>query len=59
VSAARAAQILDVTEAYVRKLIADGRLPGSALYKPPGRARAFWKIPLDSLAAHIESRKNV
>jgi len=59
ITASRAASVLGVTEGRVRKLLADGRLPGAT--KSPdsaGGKPGSWQVPLTSLAALIDSRQN-
>jgi hypothetical protein len=56
-NARQAAQFLGVSEVRVRQLIADGLLPGAVKYTPPGHTTGYWKIPLASVAARMESRR--
>jgi len=56
VTASRAAQVLNVTEGRVRKLIADGRLPGSTKSQDWKPGRGVWMIPIASLEALLAAR---
>lgn len=58
VDGATTARLLKVTEGRVRQLVKAGRFPGAVKYQPPGRERAFWKIPLASVAAMMEQRRD-
>lgn len=51
-----AARILGYSVVYVRRLARQGRFPGAAMYSPPPPDRPYWKIPLRSVAAHMEAR---
>jgi hypothetical protein len=58
VSSVQTARILKVSEARVRQLITEGRLQGAVKYMPPDGTPWFWKIPLESVAALLETRQN-
>ena len=55
-TALRAAKILGVQKARVIQLIQEGRLPGAAKAPASEGMQAFYKIPLASVAALLESR---
>jgi hypothetical protein len=52
-----AASVLGVSERRVRELLKEGRFPGAERGRPR-RGTSFWKIPLASLVAYQESRRN-
>lgn len=53
----QAAQLLGVTKTRVTQFIKAGRLPGAIKHKPGSAMLPFWKIPIDSLKALINSRR--
>lgn len=53
----QAAEILHVNSSRVSQLIKAGRLPGSFKFQPSSNMKAFWKIPIDSLTALVNSRR--
>jgi excisionase family DNA binding protein len=52
-----AAKLLQVGEPYVRKLIRQGRLPGTAKYTPPGGGQAYNKIPVEAINAYWRAKE--
>lgn len=53
----QAAQLLGVSVGRVSQFIKANRLPGSVKYQPHSNMHAFWKVPIDSLMALINSRR--
>ena len=53
----QAAQLLGVSVGRVSQFIKSGRLPGSVKFQPHSNMHAFWKVPIDSLLALINSRR--
>lgn len=56
VTVTHAANFLGCGEANVRRLIREGRLPGTELHHPPLRQNPFYRIPLKSVIARKEMR---
>lgn len=54
----QAAQLLGVSVGRVSQFIKAGRLPGSVKFQPHSNMHAFWKVPIDSLTALINSRRH-
>lgn len=53
----QAAQILDVSPTRVQQFIKQGRLPNAQKHVPKFGMQPLWKIPIDSLMALVNSRR--
>lgn len=58
VTVTQAAQLLDVSPARVRQFIARGRLPGAVKYRPGGGISPLWKLPIASVVALKQARRD-
>jgi len=58
VTAATAAKLLGVSDSRVRQLIHADRLPGTVKFVPTGGLPPLWKIPIASVAALAQIRRD-
>lgn len=52
-----AASVLGVSDIRVRQFIAEGRLPGAVKFTPGGGIQPLWKVPISSVIALDNARK--
>lgn len=53
----QAGRLLGVSAPRVSQFIKAGRLPGAVKHQPNSAMKPFWKVPIESLTALIESRR--